>query len=86
MLMCNDCKSTNIVEVDRYFCYFREGDWLRQRSILVCGIEDSYTALCPELDAKTVGVGTTHLLAIESLGELLKTSCHVKMLGSKIEE
>ena len=91
MHKCADCGSLDIVEVNLYQGYFREGDWVRRRTIQTWsninqGTEVWY-ASCPELSLAHVSKAVTELLAIQSLKDMLKTKDgHPELLGNKIEE
>jgi hypothetical protein len=91
MLMCQDCKSTNIIEFSTYQVYFREGEWVRLRSVLVHqnmneNQPEGFMAFCPELSKTATANGSSELHAILKLGQILKDMCHIEMIGKKIEE
>lgn len=90
MLICLDCKSTNIAEVNQYQTYFREGDYVRLRTIFVHenmneNLPKGFMSFCPELSISATAIGDTELQSITKLGEILEAIYHVKLLGKTIE-
>lgn len=89
MNKCINCGSTEIINTEDYFAYFREGDMLRQRVISVYqnlnNEPKGYIASCQELSQTTTAIGETELEAINNLGMLLKEMFKVELLGKKID-
>ena len=91
MLTCADCGSNNIIEKTVYHAYFREGEWVRLRGILVWENKNDsplhgYLASCPELSKTAVAIGDTELLAITKLGDMLhKMHPSIELRGSKLD-
>lgn len=91
MYMCVDCKSHNIIETDDYYCYFREGDYLKLRTVAVYkNMNDKdkkhgWFAMCPEISLTSVVLDETPLSAIIKLGELLNDIYHVQLIGKEID-
>jgi hypothetical protein len=89
MLMCLDCKSTNIVEVEILRAYFREGDYLRLRTITIFENKNSDSPkgfISHSEHSKVItAIGKTPIESINNLAILLKSIMHVELLGKTIE-
>ena len=89
MYKCADCGSTNIVDCEVYQAYFREGEWIRLRSIMVHeninGEPRGWIASCPEKSFTATAIGSTELEAIKNLGDILEGMQLGKLLGSQME-
>lgn len=88
MYMCLDCKSSNVVETSDYSVYFREDQWVRQRTITVYqNLNHSpfeYIAFCPELSITAMASGETELNAILNLAKVLKGLHNVEMISKNM--
>lgn len=92
MLICQDCGSHNIVEVEHWQAYFKEGEWIRLRSITIRYdanmYEDvkGYEAKCLELSNDICGLSQNKILAVQTLGEALhKEFPSITLLGKDLE-
>ena len=82
--VCLSCGSENISEVEYVQAYFREGDFIRLRTIYLQHIEiaNVYHATCPEIcGMELTGMSPNPLFAIKALGDLLKETYHVELQG-----
>lgn len=91
MLMCVDCKSTNIIETDDFQAYFQEGEWIRLRTITVYKNQnrsdyENFIAYCKELSLTATATGDTHLQAILNLAKILEGMYGVRLIGKQITE
>ena len=89
MMRCVNCGSHDIIEVESFYAYFREGEWIRQRVIDTwhnAADPKLFYANCPEKSLTAIAHGDTELDAIQSLGETLKRMGKGELLGEKIDE
>lgn len=91
MLMCMDCKSNNIVEVEHWQGYFREGEYIRLRTITILenkndGDLKGFISYSTEHSIVVNAIGNTKLESITKLAKLLKAVCHVELIDKYLEE
>lgn len=88
MYMCLDCKSHNVIDTSEFLVYFREGDWIRQRTVTVYKNLNlppyGFISFCPALSITVTATGDTKLDSILNLAKVLKGIYDIEMVSKNM--